>query len=93
MQSGDSEQNRKEFLDILIEAGVEGLDGNPQVTSFLQGTGDVTFNELTLDSLAVMEVAIVIEENLGVALAPGDILRHSTLSELWGNVLGGKRPD
>ena len=93
MQSGDNEQNRKEFLDLLIDAGVGGLDDNPQVTSFLRGTGDITLNELTLDSLTVMEVAIAIEENLGVSLAPGDIIRHSTLSKLWGNVLGGKRPD
>ena len=83
MLNSDSRADRQQFLDILIDAGAGGIEDHPQVRGFLEGTGDIALGDISLDSLAVMEVAIAIEETFGVSLAPVRFINHSLLGELW----------
>ena len=95
--SSNSRADRQKFLDTLIEAGAGGIEEHPQFQEFLEGTGDIALSDITLDSLAVMEVAIAIEESFGVSLAPDRIINFSMLGQLWlsiagvGSVTGNRR--
>jgi hypothetical protein len=81
--NGDSRANRQQFLDILVEAGTGGIEDHPQRLGFLEGSEDIPLSEIAIDSLALMEVAIAIEETLGVSLAPDQIMNNSSLGDLW----------
>lgn len=60
------------FVDILINRfEVEPDEVGP----------DVTFEELELDSLFLVELGLVVQQELGVKLDERDATAHSTISE------------
>ena len=79
----NSRGDRQQFIDILVEAGAGGIEDHSQFLGFLEGSEDIPLSDIALDSLALMEVAIAIEETLGVSLAPDQIVNHSLLGDLW----------
>ena len=87
MAQFDLEQDRRGFVDFLIDSGVGGLIDNPEVNSFIESTGDVALESLMIDSLALMEIGIGIEDLYEVSLSPNSISRYTSLNELWSAVV------
>jgi acyl carrier protein len=68
---------------------VSGLNDNLHKGDFLDGSGDIPLSELHIDSLALMEIGIGLEDDYGVSLSPNEIVRLTTISALWSRVLSG----
>ena len=86
VQDHNQDKDRQAFVDFLIESGVGGLRDNPQVTAFVQSKADIPLQNLTIDSLAFMEIAIGIEDLYEVSLSPNSISRYESLEDLWSDV-------
>ena len=76
------EQARKLIIESLKYASVPGLMQNPSVVEFIEGTTDISFNSLEIDSLAVMELLIAIELETDISLSPQEILELASLNNL-----------
>jgi hypothetical protein len=85
-----SADNREAFLNLLFETGIGGLHGEPHWESFVRGEGDIPMEALRIDSLAIMELGIVIEETYGVSLAPSEIGRYQRLGALWDQIVANQ---
>jgi hypothetical protein len=83
-----TDSGRGTFLDFLDEVGVGGVLSHPSASGFVDGLADLPFSDLHVDSLALMEIAIGLEERYGVVLSPNELGRFSTVGELWQNVSG-----
>jgi hypothetical protein len=88
LTTSDDRANRQQFIGLLTDAGAVGIDEHPLLNGFLEGSDDIALIDVTIDSLAVMEVAIAIEECFGVSLAPDIIANYSMLSQLWLAIVG-----
>lgn len=78
--SGDGFRN--EFVFNMITAGVIGLENHPDKDKFIKGLVDIAIDELHVDSLTKIQIAIQIEEQYGVSLSPDDVSRYATLNRL-----------
>ena len=68
----------------MIAAGLEqgscfALRNHGWTESFLAGRRDVAFDEMDIDSLAVMELCIAIEVESGVSILPEELVQCDTL--------------
>jgi len=83
----DTAENRRHLVELIIDAGVGGLVDHTGVDNFVAGTGDVTFETLVIDSLALMEIGITIEDVFGASLSPQELSTLGTLGDLWSTVM------
>ena len=93
MHNSNSVDDRSEFLAFLGERGVGGVAHHPHRELFVLGDGDVLFSELSVDSLALMEIGIGLEEQYGVSLSPNELGRFLSVEALWLAVGGETSPD
>lgn len=82
----DTAENRRQLVDLLIDAGVGGLASHPGLDGFVSGTGDISLGGLVIDSLALMEIGIEIEDVFEASLSPHALSNLGTLGELWSMV-------
>jgi hypothetical protein len=87
----DSAENRRHLVDLLVDAGVGGLVGHSALEGFLAGVDDIPLDPLAIDSLALMEMGIAIEDVFEASLAPHALSGLRTLGELWSAVLSERR--
>lgn len=73
---------KKEFVINLIAAGVIGLENHPHKERFINGLQDIPLDELHVDSLTYIQIAIQIEEKYALSLSPDEISDYSTLNDL-----------
>ena len=83
MLESNEGMRRREFVDLLLEAGVLGLRDHAHVDGFVASAGDVAIGDLSIDSLTLMEIGIALEERYEVALSPNSLVQKGTLGELW----------
>jgi acyl carrier protein len=76
------ETSRLAFVEFLSDLGVGGIDGHPARASFVDGSADISFADLHVDSLALMEIGIGLEDRYGVSLSPNAIVRFVSVSQL-----------
>lgn len=66
-----------------LEAGaVQEINDVETRDAFLAGRIDLPFAELSMDSLARMELCIAIEVGTGVSLAPEDLAKYESVGAL-----------
>lgn len=82
MQEKDCHISRERFLQILKRSGVLGIDRHPDYDGFLKNEADIKVLDLHIDSLALIEIAIAIEEIFDVSLSPEKIGAKKTLAEI-----------
>ena len=73
---------RMMLLEGLSSSGVHTLRDKRWSDGFLNGTRDVAFSEIEMDSLATMELCIAIEVNAGVSVLPDELRSMYGLSDL-----------
>lgn len=75
--------NARQFVaDAVRKANIIGIRSHPNFQAFLEGTGDVNFGDLEMDSLARMELCISIEIGTGVEITPDQLDEIKSLAEL-----------
>jgi acyl carrier protein len=74
--------HRNDFVIYMIAAGVIGLENHPNKEKFINGLQDIPLDELYVDSLTYIQIAIQIEEKYGLSMSPDDISKFATLSDL-----------
>jgi len=75
--------SKSELVEILIDAGVISL-GLPEVRSKFVDLGeDVTFDELSIDSMCVIEIAVQLEDQLHQSFSPETISKQVSLNGLY----------
>jgi acyl carrier protein len=85
----NSESGRRAFVELLETSGADALAVQPEREAFIAGTGDLGLEVLEMDSLAQIELVVVLENKYGVELPSPSISNLGTLSNLWSQVLGG----
>ena len=85
-KSGD---DRSGFLAFLDRRGIGGISNHPRRDLFVLDEADIPFSELSVDSLALMEVGIGLEEQYGLSLSPDQLGRFPSVDALWRTVSGG----
>ena len=80
----------QEIRTILVEAleyaNILSVNEDSLPASFLDGSEDVSLNQLDIDSLAAMELCIALEINAGVSIVPEDLQKMGTLNRLVATV-------
>ncbi len=83
MRNVNSERQAREILTrILRDASVFYLRNKELETAFIEGHYDASFNEVEIDSLAIMEICLSLEVGWGSELVPDDILSVETIGKL-----------
>ena len=82
MRISNSVDERSEFLAFLGERGVGGVSHHTHSELFVLGDGDVSFSELSVDSLALMEIGIGLDEQYGLSLTQ----RTREFLDCWGSL-------
>lgn len=84
-----------EIRTMLVEgfasSGIYTLRNNGWTAGFLDGSRDVAFSQIEIDSLATMELCIAIELNAGVSVLPDDLGKMERLSDLVAHISGALR--
>jgi len=93
MRISNSVDERSEFLAFLAGRGVGGVSHHTHSEFFVLGDGDVSFSELSVDSLAQREIGIGLEEQYGLSLSPNGLGSFLTVGALWRAVLVGSSRD
>lgn len=70
---------REVIADAFVYASVPRFAGSPEATAFVAGTSDIPMDRFEIDSLALMELCIAIELNLGVEIVPSDLADITSL--------------
>jgi acyl carrier protein len=70
------------ILDAMKYANVNTVQQQNMVSLILDGREDIALDRLEMDSLAVMELCIALEERTGVTVVPDDLERIATLNRL-----------
>ena len=73
---------RTVIVEALDYANVVGIRDHNMIPLFLEGSEDIDFNQLSIDSLATMELCIAIEVNAGVSIVPDELQKIGTLNRL-----------
>lgn len=73
---------RTMLVEALEYASVYSMRHLNLTEGFLAGTKDVSFEELDMDSLAIMELCIAIELNAGISLVPEELESIGSLDKL-----------
>ena len=79
---------RSDFLEFLARFGVGGIAHHPLRELFLLNQADISFSELSVDSLSLMEIAIGLEEDYGRSLSPNELARFPSVGSLWALISG-----
>lgn len=69
---------REAFAKLLRLAGVSGLAAERLESEFIQGAHDPRIEDLHMDSLASMELCILIENHYGVSIVPDRLMAHGS---------------
>lgn len=80
---------RQIILDGLQAGSVFKVNEMGLSDAFLAGTADAKFEDLEIDSLAVMELCIAIELGTGVSILPDDLEKLGSLQKLVARVKRG----
>ena len=78
----DERAIREIFVDGLVAGAVHQINDVATRKAWLDGTRDLRFDELEMDSLAKMELCIAIEVGTGVSLAPEELGRFAAIGEI-----------
>jgi acyl carrier protein len=82
-ESVDRTADRRDFVECLQSAGVIGLARHAEREKFIVNTRDIPYDELHIDSLTRVEMAISIEARYDVSLSPVQISELHSLGELF----------
>jgi acyl carrier protein len=67
------------------------LENHPVKNEFIERFSDIPFSELHVDSLTYIQIAILVEENYGLAVSPDQIRELDTLKVLFEMISDGNR--
>lgn len=86
------ERNHRTHLAQMLQAsGVFGLRDQGLENDFIAGHANPTLNDLGIDSLAEMELCVVIENELGVSIVPDELGGLKTLEGLLRRIDQGRK--
>jgi hypothetical protein len=77
-----SREARQLVVDALDRANAIGIRSHPERAAFLEGKGDIAFNQLEMDSLARMELCIALEVRTGIEVMPEQLDEIGSLARL-----------
>ena len=83
----DSPDQRRNFLDFLADSGAIGAFKHPGREGFISGVTDISLTDLEIDSLALMEIGIGLEDHYGVSFSPHEISQLPTLGSFWSKIV------
>lgn len=75
-------RTRAELVGFLESAGVLGVKVHPKIEEFLEGVSDIPFQDFEIDSLTLIEMAVRIEDDYGISIAPERISKIRSLNGL-----------
>jgi acyl carrier protein len=70
---------RQMLVDAIDASTIVGLRRSGLMEGFLDGTDDIPFLVLEMDSMGVMELCIAVEVNTGVEIVPGELTELGSL--------------
>ena len=70
------------IVDALEYANILSINEDSLLAFFVDGSEDVSLEQLDIDSLAAMELCIALEINAGVSIVPEDLQKMGTLNRL-----------
>jgi hypothetical protein len=70
---------RQMLVDAIDESTIVGLRSSGLMVGFLNGTTDIPFEALEMDSMGAMELCIAVEINTGVEIVPAELLELGSL--------------
>lgn len=73
---------RAELLAALDDANVLGIGEAETRQAFITGKSDIRFDDLEIDSLALMQLCIAIEVRTSVVIEPNELATMLSLAEL-----------
>ena len=80
--------SKSEFVNFLVKSGVVSLNSSDVELRFLEHGEDITFEELSLDSMSAIEIAVQLEELLKKSFSPETISKQASLNGLYLLVTG-----
>lgn len=82
MSDNSQTKNRAWLIEILQRSQSLGEEIEPRLNSFLVGRDDLKVEEVGLDSLALMQLSIDVEDEVGVEMSVESFSKAKTLGEL-----------
>jgi len=70
------------IVDALEYANILSINEDSLLAFFVDGSENVSLEQLDIDSLAAMELCIALEINAGVSIVPEDLQKMGTLNRL-----------
>lgn len=74
---------RQLFVEMVESAGGLGVSEHPKARDFINGSADIQFTEIEVDSLTRMQLAIDFEEKFQIQIGPDFLGAHETLGQLY----------
>lgn len=75
--------SKSEFVKFLARAGVVSLNSSDLKVRFIDEAEDFTFEEISLDSMSAIEIAVQLEEEFQTSFSPETILKQASLNDLY----------
>jgi hypothetical protein len=70
---------RQMLVDAIDGSTIVGLRRSGLMEGFLDGSSDIPFAALEMDSMGVMELCIAVEVNTGIEIVPAELVELGSL--------------
>lgn len=78
---------RQMLVDAIDASTIVGLRRSGLMEGFLDGTADIPFAVLEMDSMGAMELCIAVEVNTGVEIVPVELAELGSLGAVVASVM------
>jgi hypothetical protein len=83
----DEDELRQMLVDAIDSSTIVGLRRSGLMEGFLNGTTDIPFGALEMDSMGVMELCIAVEVNTGVEIVPAELTELGSLGAVVASIM------
>lgn len=78
---------RQMLVDAIDGSTIVGLRRSGLMEGFLNGTTDIPFGALEMDSMGAMELCIAVEVNTGVEIVPAELAELGSLGAVVASIM------
>jgi len=78
---------RQMLVDAIDASTIVGLRRSGLMEGFLNGTADIPFEALEMDSMGAMELCIAVEVNTGVEIVPAELSELGSLGAVVASIV------
>lgn len=78
---------RQMLVDAIDASTIVGLRRSGLMEGFLEGTADIPFLVLEMDSMGAMELCIAVEVNTGIEIVPAELAELGSLGAVVTSIM------